>query len=221
MSKRERKEYKSPLTSQEVYTEYRSERAKTSKLNKARSKTMERDVAHFLGGSRVPMSGAAAQWKGDCYVEFVNNPGKYLIECKLSAQRDKYNDGNIRLSFDWLPKMRTEARQMNCKFAVLIVKYLYFSGMYVFVHIDDVRIIQNRYSDYREELEQFIQLPYKDISTKVDKTPRVGYNISRAELLSLLVPSSSGLLKAGKVLTPHGEFCVFTLEDFRKLLEGA
>lgn len=219
MVKRQRKEYKSPLTSPEVYTEYRNERAKTSKLNKARSKSMEREVAAYLGGSRVPMSGAAAQWKGDCYVEFVNNPGKYLIECKMSAQRDVLNDGQIRIDFKWLPKMRKEAQLMNSKFAILVIKFHYFSGMYVFIHVDDLQLIIKRYTEFKEELVTILELPAKDISVKLDKTPRVGYTISRADILSLLKPA--GFIKGGKVLTPDGEYALFTIEDFRRILEGA
>jgi hypothetical protein len=67
--------------------ELKTIRADTARLNKQRANSMERWVAKYFGeyGNRVPMSGSAGAWKGDVLVELKNNPGKIVLECKLSA----------------------------------------------------------------------------------------------------------------------------------------
>jgi hypothetical protein len=95
--------------------------------NKARSKDMERKVARLFGegGHRVPMSGAMPGWKGDVIVEFRNNPGKMLIECKLSEAKDEYGSPSLTIVFEWLNKIQHETEQTRSKLGILVIHYLY------------------------------------------------------------------------------------------------
>src|ERR1043165_4396009 len=85
-------------------------------LNKQRSRTMETKEAAYLGGKRVPFSGAGSI-KGDIIVKGG------LIECKMSSAYDlKLNDPFIVISFSWLMKVREEAvlmRSLGIKYAAL------------------------------------------------------------------------------------------------------
>lgn len=92
-----------------------------SKLIRARSSQMERDVAKFLIGKRVPYSGAGAL-KGDCEVE-TEKVGKIFIECKYSAHRNEYKGPGIRIDFRWFDKIHRDAGIMRAKFGALVFKY--------------------------------------------------------------------------------------------------
>ena len=74
-----------PITSAAQLERLKEEKRERNRLNKQRSKAMERRVAKYLNGDRTPLSGAGAS-KGDVMVPFANRPGRYLIECKLTEQ---------------------------------------------------------------------------------------------------------------------------------------
>lgn len=89
--------------------------------NRRRAKEMERNVAKYLEGLRVPYSGSGVQ-KGDCDV-VTDKIGRVFIECKYSAGRHKTGEPNIRIDFRWLDKMATDAVSMRAKFAALVFQY--------------------------------------------------------------------------------------------------
>src|SRR5687767_12460961 len=74
-----------PLTSE---TQLKRTRTEVNATNRNRARSMEQRIAKYLRGDRTPASGAMAKYKGDITVDFVNNPGKYIIECKMSAGKD-------------------------------------------------------------------------------------------------------------------------------------
>ena len=92
-----------------------------SKRIRARSGEMERNVAKFLIGKRIPMSGAGAM-KGDCEVE-TEKIGKIFIECKYSASRREGYGPRIRIDFRWFDKMHRDAGTMHARFAALVFRY--------------------------------------------------------------------------------------------------
>lgn len=92
-----------------------------SKQIRARSAEMERDVAKFLQGRRIPMSGAGA-YKGDCEVE-TEKVGRIYIECKYSASRFRDKGPRIRIDFRWFDKMERDTITMRANFPVLVIKY--------------------------------------------------------------------------------------------------
>lgn len=89
--------------------------------SKRRAAEMERFVAKFLGGNRIPMSGAGTM-KGDCDV-VTDKIGKVFIECKYSAQIDAKRGPMVRITYQWLDKMHKDALTMHAKFAALIFRY--------------------------------------------------------------------------------------------------
>lgn len=97
-----------------------AKRALTKQI-RARSSEMERNVAKFLLGRRVPMSGAGYM-KGDCEVE-TDKVGRIFIECKYSASRHTYKGPRIRLDYRWFDKMHGDAVKMKAKFAALVFRY--------------------------------------------------------------------------------------------------
>lgn len=100
-------------------------RRKQAALNKARAKTMEKNVARILKGNRVPMSGSGAI-KGDCIVPLDKYRSIY-VECKLTAQEQ------LSLQTAWLSKAIAEARAMRCVFPILVYKFHRSHFYYVLV----------------------------------------------------------------------------------------
>ena len=91
-----------------------------NKKNKDRGRQMETRIAQQIKGVRVPMSGAGAM-KGD--VEGISPYGLYLIECKLSAQKNKKSgEKTIRFEFEWITKIRAEAKKGHRAFGMLIFR---------------------------------------------------------------------------------------------------
>lgn len=202
-----------PLTSEEALIKGRELRRITI-LNKTRSKNMERDVAKILGGRRIPMSGAAAAFKGDVEVLFKNNPGKYIVECKMSAQlNDKANTPQIRINFEWLTKLRIEVEQMNAKFGVLIVHFKGHSNDYVFIRREDIQLLIERYQ--KTYLLPLITLAGMDVRTNMKGITRRGYSANKKMLDTHL----HNPLKAIKFILPDTEYIIMYLQDFREIVE--
>lgn len=206
-----------PYTSDEAL---RKDRQQINKLNKSRARLMEGRVARYLRGTRVPMSGAARQWKGDCIIEFTNNPGKYIVECKLSAAR-KLDDFRLRIQFDWLTKIEREAIAMNAKFAILAIHFHGYRTDFVIVKKETLELIARRYTQdtYIPEIYNLINAPIsKDVRYRVTGEPRTGYTLSR----DALVKSMQGtFIKGTKYLFPSGEYVILSLEHFRDLVSTA
>lgn len=130
-------------------------------LNKQRSRTMETKVAAYLGGKRVPFSGAGSI-KGDIIVKGG------LIECKMSSAYDlKLNDPFIVISFSWLMKVREEAvlmRSLGIKYAALIFHFHNIRGYGVLLDTESLRIIC---PDFEERYPVRVVLTLKKKTMKV------------------------------------------------------
>jgi hypothetical protein len=92
-----------------------------SKEIRRRSGEMERNVAKFLLGRRVPYSGAGAA-KGDCEVE-TEKVGRIFIECKYSASRTPTMGPRLRIDYRWFDKMARDAEIMHARFPALVFRY--------------------------------------------------------------------------------------------------
>jgi hypothetical protein len=110
-----------PITSPAALERLKEEKRERNRLNKQRSKAMERRVAKYLAGDRTPLSGAGAS-KGDVVVPFTTRPGRYLVECKLTEQF-AMGQPCIKISKLWLKKIQQEAEQMRALFGVLVIHY--------------------------------------------------------------------------------------------------
>lgn len=209
-----------PLISKEQYSETRK---KQGTQNKDRSKAMENAIAKYLRGRRVPMSGAAAAYKGDVEIEFENVPGKYLIECKLSAGTTSDNDKTIRIDYRWFEKHQLDTVAMRAKFGVFILHYLGqdYSRDFVLIRMQDVTdlIIIKYQTPYADTLYGLIESTVTlDLRYQKNGTQRTGYNLKRSEIEERLLANKVGTLQAVKVIIPFGEYLLLTLKDFRDVL---
>ena len=110
-----------------------------NRLNRQRSKTMERYIAKRLGGNRVLMSGAG-YIKGDVTIPYKGST--FLIECKLTESVHKYFGPSMHIPFNWLTKIEYESRAMRSLFGLLIIKYHNVSGHYVFMPVDKLHYLK-------------------------------------------------------------------------------
>jgi len=207
-----------PLTSEKTLV---SMRKKTNAENKARSKAMETRIAKVLHGRRIPMSGAAAAFKGDVEVLFENYPGKYIIECKLSAQIDKETAGKdpfIPIRLDWFPKITSQASDMNAKFGILIIHYVNHGNDFVFVKESIIQQLITRYeSPYADILTELLRsAPVIDMRFKKNGFTRTGFLLYKKALDTgmIQVQGFSGI----KALTPDDTYLVLQLSTWRMLV---
>lgn len=183
---------------------------------------MESRVANYLNGLRIPMSGAAAKFKGDVTVDFVNNPGKYIIECKLSDDLSQGEVGGVprlRLTLKWFPKIQQEALAMNARFGVLIIHYHGIPTDYVFIRSDHLNWVSTK-SARSSILESIIEerIPAADIMRFADGKLRSSYGIEQ-RFIERGFKEVYGY-KTMTVLLPDGTYYIFTLQHFRELMEG-
>lgn len=87
-----------------------------AKLNKQRATRMEKDIAKYLKGNRVPMSGSGSI-KGDCIVPFDEYRSIY-VECKFTEKDTK------KVPITWLEKIRKDTISMRCVFGILVIQWL-------------------------------------------------------------------------------------------------
>ena len=205
-----------PLTSAKTLN---LERKKTNALNKTRSKQMENRIAKVLSGRRIPMSGAAAQFKGDVEVLFENYPGKYIIECKLSAQKKPTGEPVIPIDLKWFPKITEEASNMNAKFGILVVHYQDFGNDYVFVKRTIVTKPMTQYeSPYTDVLEGLMQLtPVIDMRFTQAGKPRSGYDLQRKDIETAMVHIKG--FGGVRVITPDDEYLIMHLSTWKVVVE--
>lgn len=200
-----KKQY-APLTSQKALQKARKQIALQ---NRARAKRMEYRIAAILRGRRIPMSGAAKQYKGDVEIPFINHPGKYIIECKMTAS----TRAEIRLQFDWFTKLRFEAKAMSAVFGVLIIHFLKYTNDYVFIHSDDLARIAERYDIGLAALvEKIADLPVCDVRGE----QRRGYGFIRDTIERYMLPIDG--VKCARFLLPDGEYSIFHLLDFKAMV---
>ncbi len=206
-----------PLTSE---TALKKKRKEINATNRQRSKTMENRVAKILRGRRIPNSGANAAYKGDVEVELVNNPGKYIAECKLSAQRTKYDEPILSLRFDWFPKFHMEARNMNAKFGIMVIHYEYFANDYVFVRRDILDMLISKYAtQYAIELLAIANsAPLLDLRFRQNGEPRLAVPLVRSTLEDAMT-SFNGLSGCNAIL-PDGIYTILYLDTFARVMQG-
>lgn len=199
-----------PLTSEEQLKEIITAR---NALNKQRAKSMERRIAKVLRGRRVPMSGAMAKYKGDVEIPFVNNPGMYIIECKLSAHVDN-GKRKLRISFDWLTKIRDEAKAMGAKFGVLIIHYHNTDTDYVFIHHNVITMIISRYeSVFNRAMQRLVETaPKVDIRFTKGGKALAAYQLEKDTIDNNLIDVEG--LKAMTVIVPDGQYLVMPIDSF-------
>jgi len=204
-----------PLTSERQLEKTKKE---INALNKSRSKAMERRIAKVLRGRRVPMSGAAAQYKGDVEIPFENFPGKYIIECKLTAQL-KGSEPVMRLQFAWFPKLHEEARNMNAKFGIFVLHYHGNNNDYIFVRIDIIdKLIRVYRTPYGLTLQQLLAVSaILDWRTDGKGKPRVSYSLQRRELESNMINVNG--MRGVRAILPDGVYLILQLIDFIAVTE--
>lgn len=209
-----RKKKYPPMTSEETL---KKTRRQITLLNRARSKEMERRIARTLRGRRIPMSGAAAQFKGDVEIPFVNYPGKYIIECKLSAQRNNADAApEIRLQFEWFTKLHMEALAMGAKFGVLIIHYKGYNNDYVFLRREDLQLLIERY-EVAHNLLPCLTMNGLDLRIKANGLPRSGHSIYKS-VIDTHMQNISGI-SCAKFILPDTEYLIFYLQDFKDIVE--
>ncbi len=136
---------------------------KRNNTNKRRSKEMERRIAKYLGGRRVPFSGAG-DVKGDVLVN--SKYGMCIIECKLSEAWNGYYDcPEIKLAFAWLDKLFTEVKHMGARFGALVFHYHNVREDYVMIEQDWLRILDPDYGGpiVMDKSTKTFSLPFKSL----------------------------------------------------------
>lgn len=181
---------------------------------------MERRVAKYLQGDRTPSSGAMAKYKGDVTVDFVNNPGKYIIECKLSAGMSRSNQPAIVMTLSWFAKIQQEAAAMRAKFGVLIIHYHKLRDDYVFIRSDHVAWLETK-SNRADVIREIIlaRIEAHDIMRFSNGKTRTLFQLEQRWIENNYFREINGY-KAGAVNTPDGTYYIFNLQQFRELMEG-
>ena len=180
--------------------DYKEERRlawhRQNKRNKDRSKSMERRIAQFLGGNRVPMSGAGSL-KGDGLVYF--DRGLYIIECKSSSMITNQKRPKMRINFEWLTKLESDVRAMRARFGILVMHYHRTRHNYVVMRLDWFREYVN------------------DVTPVADGyiTTKNGINLEKDKL-----DKHRGDNPVISLTTPFGEYVIMLIEDFKAWLEA-
>lgn len=187
---------------------YREERLAAMDANRrlirSRSAEMERNVAKFLSGRRVPMSGAG-YLKGDCEI-VTDKVGRILIECKYSAHRDKTRGPNIRIDFKWLDKMERDAAAMKAVFPALVFRF------------HDVRL-SNHVIIRTDVLKTYDTEDRISGAAYIDAGDRSGITLYKSMLDTAIAAHAFGHPVA--LLTCNrGEYAVITLALFKEIIHG-
>ena len=179
------------------------------KLNKSRSRTMERNVAKKLGGNRVPMSGSG-MLKGDGLVYFSR--GLYIIECKFSALRmDEVHGLKPKMRFDyrWLKKLDEDVAAMKARFGILVIQYHQHSDYYVFLkepifrqYVSDTEPI----SDGIIEMRSGINLIKNTLDEKMQQSRCIRITTSVGEYVAMHIKTFKELFDVREGQVDGGEY---------------
>lgn len=193
-----------PLTKPENLKEARTKQAKT---NRTRAGSMERRIAAVLLGDKTPMSGAG-KMKGDVVIPLANQPGRYLIECKLSAQTDN-GEPKIYIKYEWLTKLLDEVMAMRARFGVLIVHFHRQREDYVFINREDLPILDSiSGTDY-------FTATYSEALEEIDGRFR-----KNGDTLSGITLLARQLTMPLVLLTPVGPYVIISLTAFKFYLNN-
>jgi len=198
-----RKYEPAPITSKHKFKEIDENRKEINRLNRQRAKAMEKRVARYLDGTQTPQSGAGSA-KGDILIDFVSRPGKYMIECKLSAARPG-GKPRINIYKYWIPKMKDDAKAMRALFPLLVYHFHDIAGDFAVINIEDLHKLQIFPASLDESTvsQQHFDTPAKTVVL----TPDIA-NLTKK-------PPYYTLLSIDNVIYYH-----MTLEYFRDLLKG-
>jgi len=206
-----------PLTSE---AQHKSAKALQAKTNKRRGNALEYHVAKYLNGRRMIGSGAFKGYKGDGEIQFINNPGKLIIECKSSSGVNARNESTVILYQKWFQKLYDDTIAMNGKFGILVIHFFRTQGYYVFMRSEDIKHVlidrfKNKYSDI---LEQMLELPISvDISLNKHGRTILGYGTSRT-FIDCNMTSIQGM-KAMQITMPLGNYIIMSMQQFRDIIE--
>lgn len=203
-----------PLTNEKQLKDARRE---TNARNKSRSKDMERRIARYLRGRRIPMSGAAAKYKGDVEIPLINHPGMYLIECKMSAKQMNDNSPAIRIIFAWFSKIHDEAKAMNAKFGILIIHFLGRAEDYVFLSDETIDKLISYDCLFADELKALSEKTPIDLRTSQKGKTNMSYTL----LLKFIDQNFQSVnnIKGLKLRLPDRDYLLIRLSDFRDIVE--
>lgn len=193
-----------PITSKHNFKQVDERRKEINRLNRQRAKAMEKRVARYLDGTQTPQSGAGSA-KGDILIDFTNRPGKYMIECKLSADRQK-DKPTIRIFKYWIPKMIKDAKSMRALFPVLVYHYHDVAGDFVIIETADL----HKLNIYPE-----LVLSSTEPVTFEFNTPAKTVVLDLPKSLTTKKDPYYSLLIINNVVYYH-----MTLETYRNILEG-
>jgi len=169
--------------------------------SKRRAREMERRVAKFLGGHRVPMSGAGAI-KGDCEV-FTDAIGRVFIECKYSAGIHPSYGPTFHLQMKWFPKLEQDAEIMRARIAALVFRY----------H-------DKRLSDYviirTDVLLKYVPLFNLATSTVLDYSGKKVVAIYKKHLDAAFAVNPESVI----MRSDYGDYAIILLETFKDIIHG-
>lgn len=171
-----------------------------NKRSKRRAGQMEREVASFLGGRRVPMSGAGSM-KGDCEVE-TDKIGRIFIECKHSSQLHPKHGPAIRVDYRWLDKMHKDATSMRAKFAALVLKF-HGSRLTSYVILST------------DVLEKYGSLEHLSVPYEIDTDNASGITLYRHPTDELMATHGAILLHCNR-----GTYMIISIADFKEIIHG-
>lgn len=197
-----------PLTSE---YELKKTRQEINATNRRRAKEMERRVARYLKGMRVPASGALAGMKGDCKIPLADGEQHYYVECKMSAQN------SFPLTIQWFDKVLTDTVAMNSRFGILVIHFHGKKQDYVFVPSRAMSFLAPR-SIHGLTIDLIRNdVIAKDITLAGNKMRRV-LSLHEESLVQSFVTIRG--FRTTAFLMESGVWYVFTLEQFRDLMEG-
>lgn len=167
-----------------------------NKLNRQRAGSMERRVATFFSGMRVPSSGAS--WmKGDARIK-SNKYGIIFVECKLSSILHHSLGPVIKFQNSWITKTEKDARSMLCVFGVVIFRYHGHNG------VGYVAVARDLYTKLAEGAETvLIDLVY----------PKASFTLPKNKLDAILQTGARP-----KLVIQSGEYVIITAEEFKQFL---
>lgn len=171
-----------------------------SKQIRQRSSAMERDVARYLIGRRVPMSGAGSM-KGDCEVE-TDKIGRIFIECKYSASHHPLYGPRVRINFRWFDKMHRDAVSMKARFAALVIKYHdQRLSQYVILSTD----VLTQYDDPNRISDAVV----------IDAKDKSGIELFKSVVDAALVVKPVAILRCNR-----GDYVIMPIALFKEIIHG-
>lgn len=103
------------------FAEFRKQEIrKRNNTNRQRSRNQERQIAKYLGGQRIPMSGAG-MLKGD---GLWNSPlGLIVYECKYSAAHNPTYGKALRFQHEWIEKHERDMKSMGTDLGFIVISF--------------------------------------------------------------------------------------------------